>query len=533
MQRTAKIRTFPAPIGGLNIVDNLVSMPATDATVLRNFFSQPYGLEVRKGNVRHATGLGAQVQTIIEHITAQQSGLTKLFAFAGSGMYDVTTPGDQTRTPVLTGLSNAKWDGPAISNASGYNRILFNGVNDGIWIKDNFTIGRITSAVDQNNPTAGELAGVNPKTLVSGTVHQKRIWLVQGNSTRAWYLAPEAISGQATMFDFGAIFQRGGYLAAIATWTIDSGTGIDDLLVAVSSRGEIAIYAGTDPAGIDTWYLKGVFQSGTPLSVRAITKIKGDLVIATQFGLLSMSEALKLGTTGEGGKSGAYLSRKIQYLVAQLAHDLSTEFGWQICYWPDNNMLLVNAPKLDSSGQLVMSTITGGWSQFDNWDALCFTIFQGQPVYGDRNGNIWRAWEGYTDGAIQSDAITITSGTAVYAEVQAAFNFFDSAAVVKHAKMARPTFIGGQSIAYNIMVNSDYNYDVVSVPGIAGSAPAALWNAGIWGADKWSASPKSTQHIWTSVTGLGSAFAMRLAFQVAQPVLWASYDIMYEEGIGI
>lgn len=287
--------TFPAPVGGLNIADNLVTMPATDATVMRNVISQPYGVELRKGNVRHATGLnsGAEVHTLVEHLTANSSTAPKLYAFAGNEMYEISAPGDATRVASLTGLSNAVWNGPRVNNASGANRILFNGVDNGIWIKNDFTIARITEDLT-GTPAAGEIYGVDPKDLIGGTVHQKRVWLVEKNSTRGWYLAPEALSGAATMFDFGTIFLRGGHLAILATWTVDSGTGLDDMLVAISSEGDIAVYTGIDP-GSGTpgdWVLKGVFSAGRPLSQRAVVRKEGDLLIMTQFGLLSLSRAI-------------------------------------------------------------------------------------------------------------------------------------------------------------------------------------------------------------------------------------------------
>jgi hypothetical protein len=51
----------------LNVSDNLLATPPTDATVLHNLFTQPYGCELRKGNVRHATGLGGAVETVLAH----------------------------------------------------------------------------------------------------------------------------------------------------------------------------------------------------------------------------------------------------------------------------------------------------------------------------------------------------------------------------------------------------------------------------------------------------------------------------------
>lgn len=536
MKRVSEMATFPAPIGGLNFADNLVTMPATDATVALNVISQPYGIELRKGNVRHATGLssGSEVHTLVEHLTANSTVSPRLYAFAGTSMYEVTAPGDAARTALLTGLGNAVWNGPKVSNASGANRILFNGVADGIWIKNDFSIARITQDLT-GIPPAGTIYGVDPKVLIGGTVHQKRVWLVEKDSTKAWFLAPEAISGAATMFDFGAIFLNGGHLVAIATWTVDSGTGLDDMLVAISSEGDIVVYSGIDP-GSGTpgdWVLKGVFSAGRILGQRAVVRKEGDLLIMTQFGLLSLSAAISSENFSDAN-SKAYLSRKIQYKLSQYASDLLTTFGWAVHPSPNNNLVILNVPSIAGSGQFIFSTVTGGWTQFSEFDALCWSKFGESTVYGDREGNVWRALEGYTDGAIQSDAVTITPGEPVLGEVQTSFNFFQSLAVVKHAKLLRPTFVGSQSIDYAIMINPDFNYDPATIPGVSGIIGDSIWGTAIWGTDLWIGSQMSgTQHEWAGIGGLGSAFALRLAIRSAKPTLWASYDIMYEEGHGI
>lgn len=534
MNRTSLVSSLPAPIGGLNISSSLMAMPPTDATVIRNMFSRPYGLEVRKGNVRHATGLGtnAPVETLVSHDTAHATSPTRLYAFAGTDMFEVTDPGNAVRVAVLSTLTNAVWDGVSVSNASGLNQTLYNGADNGIWIKDDFTIARITQDMT-GTPPAGQIYGVNPATLIGGTVHQKRVWLVQKNSTKVWYLAPEAITGVATMFDFGSIFQRGGYLKAVASWTLDNGAGMDDVFVAISSMGDIAIYSGTDPASGSTWSLKGVFQTAAPVNNRCVIKIEGDLVILTQSGLMSLSTAIAQSSSFDSN-GPQYLSTKIQYLIQGMVESLYGVQGWAVVYWPDNNAVVVNVPIYSGSGQLVQSTLTKGWSQFDGWDAVSMIVYNGILVYGDRSGNVWRAWEGYTDGAIQSDAVTITVGEPVLAEVQTSFNFFNSSATVKHAKMARPTFVGSSRVDYKIQVNPEFSYDQPSNPGTAAPLAAeSLWGTGLWGTATWGVGALYTQRLWTAVAGIGTGFAIRMAFRASTPVLWASYDIMYSEGHGI
>jgi hypothetical protein len=513
------------------VSDSLLTMQPTDATILRNFLTQPYGCEVRKGYVRHATGLGFPVETLIEHINAQSATPDKLFAFAGPQMFDVTDPGDQVRTPVLTGLSNARWYHIGVANASGYNVAAYNGADDGIWIHDNGTISRISLAVNPVAPTADEIAGVDPKKLIGGCLHQKRMWLIQKESAKAWYLAPEAITGQAYEFDFGSVFTRGGRLVMLASWTRDSGVGPDDLFVAISSVGEIAIYSGTDPSSASTWQLKGVFYTGSPLSRRAVTTVAGDLLVLTQYGLLSMNAAMNT-SDFTSASSDSYLSNKIQYLVSVLASELQGEFGWDLVGWPDTNLILVNVPLVGQAGQLVQSTITKGWSQWDNMDAECWCVVGHKLFFGGFDGSVYRAWEGYTDGAIQSDADTITKGTPIVAQLQTAFNYYGALTTVKHAKMARPVFMNSSKVPYRIRANPDFDYTEPQASGATLKPAEALWNRDKWNAAEWSGGVQ-TQKLWTFVSGIGAGFALRLYLEVEQPVLLAAYDFIYEDGRNI
>ena len=335
-----KTVTSPAPIGGLNVQDSLVAMPTTDATVLRNFFPQPYGLEIRKGYQRHSTGLPSTVKSLVPHVTARAVIDNQMFAFSGNSMYNVTTASNTPPAPLLTGLSNSVWNYVGMSNASGFNTVCVNGADAPIWIHDNGTITRITPAVNPLDPQAGEIAGVDPKRFVTGTTHQKRIWWVEDESTKAWYLDPEAITGQAYLFDFGSQFRRGGRLLALASWTLDSGVGPDDLLVAVSSEGEIALYSGSDPDSLATFSLRGVFFTGAPLGNRCLVSMAGDLLILTQYGLMSMNAAMASSDT-VAVEGNAYLSQKIQYLVSTLAAQLVNKAGWELLSWPDSNQQVI------------------------------------------------------------------------------------------------------------------------------------------------------------------------------------------------
>jgi hypothetical protein len=135
MSRVAKSTSTPAPIGGLNVSDNLLATPPTDATVLHNFFTQPYGCELRQGNIRHATCLGGPVQTLVEHVTARSSNISRLFAFAGDSMFDVTDPGSFGSSGTGAGAGCDEDSSALVTlEADPYsNHFFYNTVTDEIW----------------------------------------------------------------------------------------------------------------------------------------------------------------------------------------------------------------------------------------------------------------------------------------------------------------------------------------------------------------------------------------------------------------
>ena len=226
-------------------------MPEGFALVLRNFYAQPYGCQVRKGYRVHAEGLPGDVESVCSH----NKTTSKLYAFStdsgGATMFDVTTP---MSPPVLklSGLANARWQHINFPNAAGVHLVAVNGADNMVWVQPNDVIVTVAAGSGAGNT----INGVDPKNLIGVYAHQKRLWFVEKNSTSGWYLPPEQITGEAHMFEFGSNWTRGGTLSQIITWTIDDGNGADDHLAAISSQGEVSVYQGTDPEGADTWSLQ-------------------------------------------------------------------------------------------------------------------------------------------------------------------------------------------------------------------------------------------------------------------------------------
>ena len=83
------------------------------------------------------------------------------------------------------------------------------------------------------------------------------------------------------------IFKKGGYLIAMGDWAIDSTSGIYNGFCFITSEGEVAMYDGTDPSA---WSLKGVYSISRPLGPRCTMKAGGDLMVATEDGIVPMSK---------------------------------------------------------------------------------------------------------------------------------------------------------------------------------------------------------------------------------------------------
>jgi hypothetical protein len=69
---------------------------------MNNWWPYPSYVGIRKGATNHVTGFSNPVETLVEYLPT--SGASKLFAAAGTSIFDVTTPG-ALGAAVQTGLS--------------------------------------------------------------------------------------------------------------------------------------------------------------------------------------------------------------------------------------------------------------------------------------------------------------------------------------------------------------------------------------------------------------------------------------------
>lgn len=503
--QTAGATTLPAPVGGLNDRDSLADMPATDAVILENWWPEPSKVVSRSGSYPWATGFTDPVNSLVEY--SPPSGNSRLFACAGANIYDATNAG-AIGSPVVTGQAVDKWQDVSCTTAGGSYLALFNGTD-----KPLLYDGATWTPIDASSTPA--ITGIDTKTLVSGCVFKNRLYMIERDSLRVWYLPVVSVGGAAQSIDFGQIFQRGGSLMAMYTWTLDAGNGSDDHAVLISSNGEVAVYAGSDPATAATWALVGVFSLGKPIGRRCGIKFGGDLLIVCEDGVYPLAKGL-LSSSIDRRVS---ITDKIQNSINQSVTSYRANFGWDICLYQEKSAVILNVPAGNGQNfQFVQNIITGAWTKFIGWDAICWRNSTFGLFFGSQNA-VHKAWDGYVDDTdmIVSDALQ-------------AFQYFGTRAQNKYFTMVRPYLqtTGVPSILYGL--NGDFNPQPAQ--GVLTYTPAnsMVWGSMVWGTMVWGGSSQSLTN-WHTVGGIYKTAALRLKSQSNGALVeWAATDFIYNKG---
>lgn len=361
------------------------------------------------------------------------------------------------------------------------------------------------------------ITGVNSSNFIHVNLFKNRLYFVEKNSLKVWYLPVNSIAGAASELNFGAIAKNGGFMQAMGTWTLDAGEGVDDYAVFVTNMGEVIVYNGTDPSDVATWALKGIWQIGYVFARRCFFKWSGDLLLLTQDGLVPLSGALQSSRLDPR----INLTDKIFYAVSQAADQYSENFGWQIHYFAKPNMLILNIPVTGGSEQYVMHTITKSWARFTGMNATCFEMNQNDMYFGG-DGYVGLFYSGFSD-----------DGQNIDGSVQQAYSYFDSRGQLKRFTMVRPILVTNNGIpAINIGVNIDF--DTQNQLGAVTFNPiqtTGAWDAATWDLDTWYGGGFVVSKIWQGVTGIGYAagVVMNVASQGID-VRWASTDFVMERG---
>lgn len=408
---------------------------------------------------------------------------------------------------VTSGVTSGKWQTVQFGDGTSNWLIMVNGADKPLYYD-----GSTWTAVDSGSTPA--LTGLTTTNIIGVNVFKGRLFFLQKTSLSFWYLNAGVAGGALTEFDLSAECKRGGYLMAMASWTIDGGNGSDDRAVFITSEGEVIVYQGNNPSNSAAWAKVGTYYLGKPLGRRCWTNFGGDLVILTENGAYPLSAGLQSASIDYK----AALSNLIEKAFTTAARSYGSTFGWEATIFPARSSMIVNIPVTEGGEhkQYVMNTITRKWCEFNSWNAEAFAVFNSE-LYFVSGTNVYKAWTGTSDNG---------SNIVVYGK-QAFSNFGSS--MPKRVMMYRPILATDGTLNFLTDIDVDFSDDEITGTASYSVSGSGIWNTAIWDQSNWAAGLQITKE-WASPSewaGTWISGKIKIATN-SLTVQWLASDYIYE-----
>lgn len=377
-------------------------------------------------------------------------------------------------------------------------------ITSGPFQNDEALTGSSTGAATANGASAAgstvTITGVASTALSQGWVWKERSFFIEKDTTSAWYLPVESIGGAAVELDLGSKMGKGGSLLFGATWSLDSGSGLDDVLVFVTTEGELIVYEGTDPATADTFSLVGVYEVAAPLNKHGWFQAGGDLAILTEDGIVPISEALK---KARAALQAGAITYPIEDAWKDSIANRTSSYPISATLWQKQTLLLVGTPaKVENNPvSLVANARTGSWARVTGWDVRCSVVADDVLYFGNNAGKVLRADDGGADDG--------AAYTGVYVP-----KFFTEGVEMSSNAVGLNYKAGDELTQFRLEAHADYQIGSISVPLPEAVESGATWGGGdTWGGGAvWGGTGnKQAYDQWQAAYATGTSLAPSLA----------------------
>lgn len=361
---------------------------------------------------------------------------------------------------------------------------------------DNEALTSASGAATANGASAAgstvTVTGVTTSNLTQIFLHKQRLFAIEKDSLSVWYLPAASIGGAAVELPLGAVFKKGGSLSFGASWSLDSGAGLDDVAVFVTSNGEIAVYEGDDPSSATDWRLAGVYEISRPLNKHAYFKAGGDLAILTEDGIIPVSEALR---KDRAALQAVAISYPIEDAWKSAVANRSTEFPITPTLWQSQALLMIGVP---GTGGLayVANARTGAWCRYTGWDVRCGAVANDRLFFGSNAGKVMRGQSGGNDDGVAYTARYVPK--------------FTEAGVRKPkvANHAGVTVKAERSPEFRMACFRNYEIGEYPTATPLVSDIGSTWGSGVWGTFVWGTSAAEYAFtVWKGVRATGYSLA--------------------------
>lgn len=510
--RSVKSRDYilSAPILGLNARDALGAMQPLYAVTMDNYLPLDNKIALRPGYTLH-TEIGAPVRTLASY---RKPGQNELIAIAGGKAYNVSS-GTAVRQ------YNVDFTDSYCQQTQYKNYLYFMNGSDKprvFYIDD--------EGVEHFEEWGFSAENLHSERIIAGAASKEFLWFIEKDTLKVWY-AKEAgnVSGDLYSFDLAQVAKCGGYLVAVANWTIDGGQGIDDLTVFITSEGEVLVYAGSNPNSANDWVLKGSYKLSKPIGYQCILQYQGDIVIISQDGYIPLNKTLSL---ANAGTSAVAFSDTIRGLVLERTAKNKHKNGWQGIIYSKKGYALFNVPVSQQFEQHVININTGAWCRFTNIRSFCWVLYEDNLYFGSDNA-IYKFDTGYSD-----------NGMPIEGKVEQAFNNLGTDNL-KKIQLLNPRTRSATPFQLVIYTNMDFDKRRVEYYANVGEVGQTKWNVAKWSSSKepigtkWSSSAATriqSQWIANSSTGYKASIVFKTKTR-GNLIEWYDTGIRYELGSGI
>lgn len=313
------------------------------------------------------------------------------------------------------------------------------------------------------------LTGVSSSNLSQVFLHKSRIWGVEKNSLSVWYLPAASVGGAASELDLGAIFKKGGFISFGASWSLDSGAGLDDVCVIVTTNGEIAVYEGDDPSDANNWRLTGVYEISRPLNKHSYFKAGGDLAVLTEDGIIPVSEALR---KDRAALQAVAISYPIEDAWKSAVANRTNDFPITPTLWQSQALLLIGVP---GTGGLayVANARTGAWCRYTGWDVRCGAVSSDRLYFGTNAGKVMLGQSGGNDDGVAYIGRYVPKFTE------------GGTSRVKMANHAGVTVKATERPDFRMACFSNYGIGTYPIASPLSTETGDVWGTGVWGTFVW------------------------------------------------
>lgn len=437
--------TMSPPYGGLDLVSPIDNMDPANALELNNVFPGAGAPTVRLGYTQLAT-TGATINGSIDfmHRLPLADGTTVLIVATSNKLYSVTSAGVVTDITKATPHTNGEFHWAILAN----NIYLTN--SSGADYPQVYGAGTGGTAINVTYTAVG----LSFPNLVTCASFKRRIIFVEKGTANIWYSAVDAggTSGSPTLKkeDLSYNLTQGGYLLWTGSFTNQTASTSAEYFYAISSEGEIIMYAGSAPDQAD-WVQVARFYIGKPLGYRSFVRMNQDTWIITQQGIVPLSALFTL----DPEQALNVVSQKINPLISDYAKITPFDHNWCGFLWARGRRVYINVPTSGTTSfLLVYSMDTKGWTTFNlnnSTDGHSVTVFNNLPYYGGTDGKIWAGETGYAD-----RITTTSSGLPIEFNGRTPFSFYGSRGNYKAFKDIRPILKTQRGITLTLGLDTDF-----------------------------------------------------------------------------